>query len=69
MESFNNTLNMFQDKRLGSFGDTQYKMRSDLAIIHWNENVKQSCGEKTKANSFVYREKLWNRWMCRCFHL
>ena len=66
VESFNNTLNMFQDKRLGSFGDTQYKMRSDLAIIHWNENVKNSSNDKTQ-NTFMYRDKLWNRWINKVF--
>ena len=66
VESFNNTLNMFQDKRLGSFGDIQYRMRSDLAIIHWNENVKQTSNDKSK-NTFMYRDNIWNRWMNKVF--
>ena len=31
-------MNIFQDKRI-SFSDTQYNMRAQLAVIHWNENV------------------------------
>ena len=38
VESFNNSMNMFQDKRI-SFGDLQYSVRSQLAACHWNENV------------------------------
>ena len=38
VESFNNTINIFQDKRI-SFGDTQYLVRAQLAVCHWNENV------------------------------
>jgi hypothetical protein len=37
-ESFNNVINIFQDKRI-SFSDEQYKFRSNLAVLHWNENV------------------------------
>jgi hypothetical protein len=36
VESFNNVLNIFQDKRV-SFGDKQYKLQSNLAVCHWNE--------------------------------
>ena len=36
VESFNNSMNMFQDKRI-SFGDLQYSVRSQLAVCHWNE--------------------------------
>lgn len=38
VESFNNVLNIFLDKRI-HFGDESYKMRTSLAICHWNENV------------------------------
>ena len=37
VESFNNVMNIFQDKRI-SFSDMQYNI-SQLAVIHWNENV------------------------------
>ena len=38
VESFNNVLNVFQDKRI-SFGHNEYKKRSQLSVLHWNENV------------------------------
>ena len=38
VESFNNTMNIFHDKRI-AFGDDQYLNRSQLATCHWNENV------------------------------
>ncbi|CAC5407084.1 unnamed protein product [Mytilus coruscus] len=38
VESFNNVVNIFQDKRI-CFGDDQYKLRSNLVVCHWNENV------------------------------
>lgn len=39
VESFNNTLNIYQDKRI-AFGSEQYKVRVFLRTCHWNENVK-----------------------------
>jgi hypothetical protein len=36
--SFQNTMNIFHDKRI-AFGSTQYLSRSHLAVCHWNENV------------------------------
>jgi len=41
VESFNNVMNIFQNKRI-AFGTEQYKMRSDLATCHWNENVDRA---------------------------
>ncbi|CAH1774114.1 unnamed protein product [Owenia fusiformis] len=41
VESFNNTLNMFQDKRI-YFQDIQYEMRTNLAVLYWNENVDRA---------------------------
>ena len=38
VESFNNTMNMFHDKRI-YYGDLEYEMRSMMAVLHWNENV------------------------------
>ena len=38
VESFNNVLNMFHDKRV-AFGHEEYFRRSKLAVLHWNENV------------------------------
>ena len=38
VESFNNVMNLFQDKRI-CFSDEQYHMREQLAVLYWNENV------------------------------
>lgn len=40
VESFNNVVNVYQDKRI-SFSDEQYNAcaRANLAVCHWNENV------------------------------
>ena len=38
VESFNNVLNVFHDKRI-SFHKQQYNLRTNLTICHWNENV------------------------------
>lgn len=38
VESFNNVLNLFQNKGI-SFGNEEYHRRSQLAVLHWNENV------------------------------
>ena len=38
VENFNNTTNIFQDKRI-SFSDDNYRVRSQLAVCHWNENI------------------------------
>ena len=40
VESFNNVLNIYEDKRI-VFGRPQYLARSQLATIHWNENVNR----------------------------
>ena len=71
VESFNNTMNMFQDKRI-VFGDEQYLCRSHLAVLHWNENVNRSytsVWKKTsgkvkknyKQSTYHYRKCLWTR--------
>ena len=38
VESFNNLLNVFQNKRI-CFQDDTYMTRSKIAVCHWNENV------------------------------
>jgi hypothetical protein len=38
VESFNNTMNMFHDKRV-FYSDLEYGMRSHIAVLYWNENV------------------------------
>ena len=79
VESFNNTINMFQDKRI-SFTDDAYRMRSELAVCHWNENVdrkytsvwnpqrpnapRSAKGKKNyKAPTYKYRQSIWSRQM------
>jgi hypothetical protein len=78
VESFNNVLNIFQDKRI-SFTSKEYSKRAHLAVLHWNENVDRGYTSewvkptvanrrgKTKRNyratTYKYREKLWKRFM------
>jgi hypothetical protein len=78
-ESFNNTVNIFQDKRI-AFGDQQYSLRSYLAVLHWNENVgreytsiynppdpkapRSKKGKKRhKECTFQYRDSIWQGYM------
>ena len=63
VESFNNTLNVFHDKRIGTLGKKHYVMKTNLAVCHWNENV---CAKK-KNNSYSYRNNIWARWMSKVF--
>ena len=42
VESFNNLMNVFQDKRI-SYGNPQYLARSQIAVCHWNENQGRPC--------------------------
>ena len=73
VESFNNVLNIFHDKRI-CFGDESYKMRTALAIIHWNENVDRcstsvheyETGKTQKVlvhRTLNYRHAIWRRFM------
>jgi hypothetical protein len=73
VESFNNVLNIFLDKRI-HFGDESYKMRTCLAICHWNENVDRDAtsfyqapsGRKKRTlgpRKYGYREKIWRRFV------
>lgn len=40
VESFNNVVNIYQDKRI-SFSNDQYNARANLTVCHWNENVER----------------------------
>ena len=73
VESFNNVLNIFHDKQI-SFGDDSYKMRTALAICHWNENVDrhntsvyETLSGKVKKTlvrrTYAYRHKIWFRFL------
>ena len=84
VESFNNVMNNFQDKRI-SFSDMQYNMRSQLAVIHWNENVdreftsvwkprtskapRRQKGKKNyKAPKYRYRQSIWDKYITSMFN-
>ncbi|OWF41410.1 hypothetical protein KP79_PYT08432 [Mizuhopecten yessoensis] len=83
VESFNNNMNIFQDKRI-SFSDSQYLARSQLAVCHWNENVdrpftsvwnprraeapRSRKGKKNyKAPIYHYRDSTWKRFINNIF--
>ena len=83
-ESFNNTLNIFQNKRI-AFGERQYSVRAHLAILHWNTNVgrhhtsvykakdpKSPRSQKGKkclvATNYDYRGKLWDDYISQYFN-
>ena len=79
VESFNNTLNVYQDKRI-AFGSEQYKVRAFLGTLHWNENVSREytsislkadpkaprrlIGKKNyKKKTFNFRNNIWMRYI------
>lgn len=74
VESFNNVLNIFQDKRI-NFSDNIYSLRTDLAICHWNENVDRPFTSvwtaqdelKKKKNykprTYMYRNAIWESFL------
>ncbi|CAH1791965.1 unnamed protein product [Owenia fusiformis] len=83
VESFNNVLNVFHDKRI-VFGKEQYEMRTNLTILHWNENVDRdftSTWEKRDENliiqtrknlkpvTFQYKSLIWEKVMDNIFPL
>uniref|UniRef100_K1QUH6 Uncharacterized protein n=1 Tax=Magallana gigas TaxID=29159 RepID=K1QUH6_MAGGI len=76
VESFNNVLNIFHDKRI-SFGDDSYICVQDddcTSHFHWNGNVDRyntsvyeiSSGEEKKTSvrrTYAYRHKFWCRFL------
>lgn len=83
VESFNNVINIYQDKRI-AFGDLQYNTRSHLAVMQWNENVDREYtsisnprnprtprsvrGKKNyKAKTFQFRDNIWSRYINSMF--
>ena len=77
VESFNNVINIFQDKRV-SFSSVEYNKRAKLAVLHWNENVDRAyssiwskplvvgarrpkCKKVYKEVTYNYTNFLWNR--------
>ena len=82
VESFNNVMNIYQDKRI-SFSDDMYKARSNLAVCHWNENVDRKYTSVWKPNhrmprsvkgkknykkvTFLFRKNIWKRYV-KCIY-
>ena len=84
VESFNNVMNIFQDKRI-AFSNTQYMIRSHLAVLHWNENVdraytsvwnqrdqrapRRQRGKKNyKDPTYCYRDSIWDSYIKSMFN-
>ena len=83
VESFNNTLNIYEDKRI-AFGSDQYQVRADLGTCHWNENVgrpytsvsvqrdpraprRQVRKENYVKKTFEFRQNIWNKYIKALF--
>ena len=79
VESFNNTMNMFQDKRI-YYSDTEYLTRSKVSVLHWNENAGRPHTSTWKADrsahtrrgkvkknykrpTYKYRQNIWRKYM------
>lgn len=84
VESFNNVMNIFQDKRI-AFSKAQYSIRSQMAVMHWNENVdraftsvwnqrdqrapRRQKGKKNyKDPTYRYRDSVWDSYMKSLFN-
>ena len=84
LESFNNVMNVFPDKRI-AFSDETYCIRSNLTVLHWNENVdraltsvwnsrdqrapRQQIGKKNyKSPTYRYRDSVWDSYMNSIFN-
>jgi len=85
VESFNNVMNIFQNKRI-CFSEEQYKFRSNLAVLHWNENVDRKYtsiwksrnpnaptsqrGKKVyKKLTYNYRKNIWKNYIASFYYL
>ena len=80
VESFNNVLNIFEDKRI-CFSSQEYEKRALLACLHWNENVdrdftseyqkpsaanRRSKVKKTyKSATYAYRDSIWKQFISK----
>ena len=64
VESFNNTLNIFHDKRIGSFGNKHYNLKSNMSVCHWNENIKSN----QKKATHKYAASILSRCISQEFH-
>jgi hypothetical protein len=83
VESFNNTMNMFHDKRI-YYKDREYDVRSKTAVLHWNDNAgrehtsvwtpksqstarRQKNRKTYKQPTFKYRNQIWNEYIKRIY--
>ena len=69
VESFNNSMLIFQDKRI-SFTSAEYLSRNKLSVIHWNDNVDRTktsefdCNKTvSRAQNYGYQSRLWKTFM------
>lgn len=79
VESFNNSLLQYHDKRI-AFGKKAYHLRTDLSILDWNEHVgrpvtslrfeenalclRKNSGQRVLVKkNYSFRENIWDRWM------
>ena len=84
VESFNNVMNVYTDKRI-AFSDKEYNARANLAVLHWNENVdrdytsishardprapRRRAGKKVyKKLTFKFRQNIWDTYMKTMFN-
>ena len=84
VESFNNVMNIFQDKHI-AFSNKQYMIKSHLAVLHWNENVDRTYtsvwnwrdqrapgrqrGKKNyKDHTYCYRDSIWDSYIKSMFN-
>lgn len=61
VESFNNSLNVFHDKRIGTFSALHYTIRSNLAICQWNETVQVKNNTRLRC-TLQFKSNIWARY-------
>lgn len=84
VESFNNCLLQYHDKRI-VFGRDTYSLRINLSILDWNENVNRVSTSKReiedamnprrksaitvkKAKTFNFKDKIYRSWIKNIYH-
>ena len=70
VESFNNIMNMFHDKRI-YYSDQEYNTRSQISVLYWNENSGRKVNSVWKANATNSRSRsapLRNNYTDPTFH-
>ena len=81
VESFNNVMNIFQDKRINFSDQQQYRISSQLAVLYWKEreytsiwNPKDQRAPRRrverkvyKAVKYQYRKNIWDTYMASIF--